>query len=252
MIMLGMESKRIIAVIPARYQSTRFPGKPLAMILGKTMIQWVYERTSLAKAIDTVYVATDDERIYSHVKEFGGNAIMTGECSCGTDRVYQAVKDIDCDIIINVQGDEPTIVPDEINEIVSAFENNDVQMVTLKKKIKKEEEINNTNIVKVVCDNNNDALYFSRSRIPFSDRSDIPFDYYRHIGVYGYTKSFLKTFVDLPPSENEKIEKLEQLRALDNGYKIRTIETLYDNIGVDIEADIAGVEEKLKDMLQNE
>ena len=152
--------KNIVAVNPARFQSSRFPGKPLAMIAGKPMIQRVYEQVKQAVGIDEVVVATDDERIYNTVRQFNGKAVMTGECSCGTERVYEATKDNICNIVINVQGDEPLIKPKMIEELVSVFANNDVVMATLCKEIVDENEVNNPNIVKVIRDKNDDALYF--------------------------------------------------------------------------------------------
>ena len=237
---------KAIAVIPARYNSSRFPGKPLAEILGKPMIQWVYEGVSKAEKIESVYVATDDTRIFDCVERFDGNAIMTGDCHCGTDRVYQASKGIDCDVIINVQGDEPMIVAQEIDDLVSLFENDNVQMATLRKRITDTTEIDNPNIVKIVVDLFDNALYFSRSRIPFAGRARQEVYYYRHIGIYGYRKDFLKQFVELEESPNERIEKLEQMRALDNGFKIKTMETQYEGIGVDIKEDIGKVEMYMK------
>ena len=240
--------KNIVAVIPARYQSSRFPGKPLAMIAGKPMIQRVYEQVKQAVGIDEVVVATDDERIYNTVRQFNGKAVMTGECSCGTERVYEATKDNICNIIINVQGDEPLIKPKMIEELVSVFANNDVVMATLCKEIVDENEVNNPNIVKVIRDKNDDALYFSRYPIPFNrdGRNDIK--YYKHIGIYGYTKDFLKEYVSMEKSSLEIAENLEQLRVLENGYKIKIKETIYDSIGVDRQEDIIKIEEALREI----
>lgn len=240
--------KNIVAVIPARYQSSRFPGKPLAMIAGKPMIQRVYEQVKQAVGIDEVVVATDDERIYNTVRQFNGKAVMTGECSCGTERVYEATKDNICNIVINVQGDEPLIKPKMIEELVSVFANNDVVMATLCKEIVDENEVNNPNIVKVIRDKNDDALYFSRYPIPFNrdGRNDIK--YYKHIGIYGYTKDFLKEYVSMEKSSLEIAENLEQLRVLENGYKIKIEETIYDSIGVDRQEDIIKIEEALREI----
>lgn len=240
-------NEKIIAMIPARYQSSRFPGKPLVRILGKPMIQWVYERTARARGIAEVYVATDDIRIYDIVKEFGGLAIMTGECSCGSDRIYQAGKNISYDIMINVQGDEPTINPNEIEELIDAFSEKDVYMATLKKKITSFAEIDNSNVVKVVTNKLDNALLFSRCAIPFDRENTGNITYYKHIGIYGYRRDFLEIFVNLPKSRLEEIEKLEQLRVLENNYKIKVLETQYETIGVDIEEHISLVEQKLKE-----
>ncbi len=237
---------KMIAIIPARYSSSRFPGKPLAIICGKPMIQWVYERVASVQEVESVYVATDDMRIYDSVMRFGGRAVMTGECSCGTDRVYQACKDIEGDIIINVQGDEPLIRPEMINDLITAFQDPEVQMATLKKKITDIEEAENPNVVKVITDRFGDALYFSRFAIPYDREKTGKTDRYKHIGVYGYKRTFLERFVSLPQTELEKTECLEQLRALENGYKIRVKETSYQSIGVDQPSDIDRVEEQMK------
>ena len=237
---------KIVSIIPARYQSSRFPGKPLALIAGKPMIQWVYERVKTVQQISEVYVATDDQRIYDCVKLFGGKAIMTGECVCGSDRVYQACKDINCEIVLNIQGDEPMIKTEMIQDLISAFNDPSVQMATLKKEIFTESDINNPNIAKLIIDENNNAIYFSRSTIPYNrdNRDDV--HYFKHIGVYGYTKEFLKKFVEMRQSSLEKAEQLEQLRAIENGYKIRVIETQYQSIGVDLPEHIKVVEDEMK------
>ena len=239
-------NKNVIAVIPARYQSSRFPGKPLALIAGKPMIQWVYEKVKKVQEISEVYVATDDQRIFDCVNRFGGKAIMTGECVCGSDRVYQACKDIDCEIVLNIQGDEPMIKTEMIQDLISAFNDPSVQMATLKKEIFTESDINNPNIAKLITDENNNAIYFSRSTIPYNrdNRDDV--HYFKHIGVYGYKKEFLKKFVEMPQSSLEKAEQLEQLRAIENGYKIRVIETQYQSIGVDLPEHIKVVEDEMK------
>ena len=244
--------KKIIAIIPSRYGSSRFPGKPLAKILDKPMIQWVYERVSSVSEISDVYVATDDSRIYDVVVGFGGKAIMTGECACGTDRIYQAACNIsggdydslDADIILNIQGDEPSIKIEMIEDLISAFEDSSVQMATLKKEISSDEDENNPNMVKVTTDANGDAIYFSRSAIPYNrDNNDV--SYYKHIGVYGYTRDMLKTFVNWDRTSLEVAENLEQLRAVENGVKIRTIDTKHQSIGVDLPEHIELVEKEL-------
>lgn len=240
------EKNKIIAIIPARYQSSRFPGKPLAVISGKPMIQRVYEQVSGVPEIAEVYVATDDRRIYDAVESFGGRVVMTGECACGSDRVYQACKDIEADIVLNIQGDEPMIKTQMIQDLIGAFNDPEVQMATLKKEIISESDINNPNIAKVITDINNDAIYFSRSTIPYNRDGGETVKYYKHIGVYGYTKRFLKTFVELPQSSLEKSEQLEQLRAIENGCKIRVIETQYQSIGVDLPEHIAIVEAEME------
>lgn len=238
--------EKILAIIPARYESSRFPGKPLAEICGKPMIQWVYERVSSVEEIQEVYVATDDARIVEAVEAFSGNAIMTGKCACGTDRVYQACKDMDADIVINVQGDEPLIRPKMIQDLIQAFEDEDVQMATLKKRIELEEEENNPNVVKVIVDKFDNAIYFSRFSMPYN-REGILLDKYKHIGIYGYRKAFLEKFVSLQQGPLERAECLEQLRALENGYKIRVNTTNYQTIGVDRQDDISRVIQQIKE-----
>lgn len=238
--------KRIVAIIPARYHSSRFPGKSLAEIAGKSMIQRVYEQVKQVNDIDEIIVATDDERIYSAVLRFNGNAVMSGECSCGTERVYEAVKDYPYDIVINIQGDEPLIKPEMINELITVFEDNNVEMATLCKEITEKADIDNPNIVKVVRNKDDDALYFSRHPIPFNrdKRNDIK--YFKHIGIYGYKKSFLKKYIQTEKTLLETAENLEQLRVLENGYKIKVKETRYDCIGVDVPEDILKIEKEIR------
>lgn len=240
--------KNVVAVLPARYQSSRFPGKPLAMIAGKTMIQRVYEQVRQAAGISRVVVATDDERIYDAVKHFSGEAVMTGICSCGTERVYEAIKDYPCDIVINVQGDEPLIKPEMINELIAVFEDGNVDMATLCKEITETADINNPNIVKVVRDKNDNALYFSRYPVPFNrdGRSDVR--YFKHVGIYGYKKDFLKEYVQTEKTLLETAENLEQLRVLESGYKIKVKETMYDSIGVDTPEDVLKIEKEIKNV----
>lgn len=233
--------KRIIAVIPARFASSRFPGKPLADILGKPMIRRVYERVSETGAFSDVIVATDDERIKKEVERFGGHAVMTGECACGTERVYEASKDIEADIVVNIQGDEPLIKKEMILDLLRGFDDRQPGMVTLRKLIENDKEVENTNVVKVVTDINGDAVYFSRHAIPFN-RGDKKIDYYKHIGIYGYTQDFLMRFVSLPETYLERAEKLEQLRAIENGMKIKVVDTKYDSLGVDTAEQLHEVE----------
>ncbi|MCI9401944.1 MAG: 3-deoxy-manno-octulosonate cytidylyltransferase [Lachnospiraceae bacterium] len=237
--------KNIVAVIPARYQSSRFLGKPLVMIAGKLMIQRVYEQVKKSERISRVIVATDDKRIYNAVHQFQGEVVMTGECSCGTERVYEVVRHYLCDIVINIQGDEPLIKPEMIDELVAEFDDDNVLMATLCKEITSDADINNPNIVKVVRDKNEDALYFSRYPIPYNrdQRNDVK--YFKHIGIYGYRKDFLKEYVKMSSTSLETVENLEQLRVLENGYKIRVRETSYDSIGVDIPEDILKIEKEI-------
>ncbi|NQT95462.1 MAG: 3-deoxy-manno-octulosonate cytidylyltransferase [Candidatus Omnitrophica bacterium] len=241
-----------VGIIPARYHATRFEGKVLAIISGKPMIQHVWERAKKAHTLDDLIVAADDERIIKVVEEFGGKAIFTSKSHpSGTDRLREIANPLDVDIVVNIQGDEPLLHHSMIDHLVSALiEDKELVMATLMRKLDNPRDIEDPNIVKVVVDKNNIALYFSRSRIPFIRDEDIAHSsrrlpYYKHIGLYAYTKDFLFTFANLPPSSLEKYEKLEQLRALENGYKIKVIETKYDTIGVDTPQDLEIVKERL-------
>lgn len=238
--------EKIIAVIPARYQSSRFPGKPLALIAGKPMIQRVYERVRQVERIEKVVVATDDQRIYDAVLAFGGEAVLTGECSCGTERVYEAVKKDCCDIVINVQGDEPLIHPQVISELIDIMLKKNVPMATLCKEFKSQEDIINPNIVKVIMDLQGNAIYFSRHPIPYNRDNIAGIRYFKHIGMYGYRKEFLGRYINMSRSPLECAENLEQLRVLENGYKIAVAETQYDSIGVDLPEHIQRIEELLE------
>lgn len=237
--------KRIVAVIPARYQSSRFPGKPLSLIAGKIMIQWVYEQVKKVAGMDEVIVATDDERIYNEVRQFQGIAVMTGECNCGTERVYKAIQGYQCDIVINVQGDEPLIKPEMINELIDVFSDDGVIMATLCKEITKFEDLHNPNIVKVVRDKKENAIYFSRYSIPYDRDAQRNVKYFKHIGIYGYKKDFLKEYIQMEKTPLEMAENLEQLRILENGYKIRVKETKYDSMGVDTPEDVCKIEKEM-------
>jgi len=232
------------AIIPARFGSTRFPGKPLALIKGKPMIQWVYENTAASNLVDNTIVATDSEEIRNAVCGFGGEAVMTSsDHETGTDRVAEAAENIDAELIINVQGDEPVLPAAAIEEAVLPLVNDStIQMGTLKTKILKKEEISDTNIVKVITDINDFALYFSRSVIPFYRDCNNQVDFYRHIGLYVYRKDFLFKVSKMEQTLLEKAEKLEQLRVLENGYSIMVKETDYYPVGVDVPDDILRVE----------
>ncbi len=249
---------QVIAVIPSRYESSRFPGKPLASILGKPMIQWVYEAVSSVPEVDRTYVATDDERIYEAVESFGGRAIMTGLCACGTDRIYQAIENLlgqkdddsacleldDTDIIVNIQGDEPAIAREMVQDLIHGFDEGSPRFVTLRKEMDPE-DIDNPNTVKVICDMNSDAIYFSRHAIPYN-RDGVDVTYYKHVGAYAYRPSFLAEFVHWERTSLEIAENLEQLRAVEHGVKIRTVETKYQSVGVDLPEHIPLVEEALR------
>lgn len=240
--------KKIIAIIPSRYGSSRFPGKPLAKILDKPMVQWVYERVTKINEIEKAYVATDDQRIYDAVLDFGGNAIMTSDKhESGSDRVNEAIASLDDipDIVLNIQGDEPMIRADMIESLIRAFDDESVCMATLKKKILLKEEIENPNIAKVITNNVDDAVYFSRSIIPYDRDGLTNTSYFKHIGIYAYTTDFLRIFSSLGTSFLERTEQLEQLRAIENGYKIRVVETEHQSIGVDLPNHIKIIEKEL-------
>ena len=241
---------KILGVIPARYASTRFEGKPLKDINGHTMIEWVYKRAENAD-IDKLVVATDDERIFNNVKNFGGNAVMTSkEHENGTSRIIEVINTPeynDFDFIINIQGDEPLIDIKSINLLADNYRKEKSEIVTLKKEFNKNENVENPNIVKVVTDFNDNAIYFSRSVIPYERNSVENFKYYKHIGIYGYTSKFLNELKNLKEGILEKIESLEQLRFIENGYKIKVLETVSEVIGVDTEEDLKEVIKYIKE-----
>lgn len=243
---------KIVAIIPSRYGSTRFPGKPLALIKGKPMIQWVYENVKKVEQVSEVYVATDDERIYNRVVGFGGNVLMTSvNHTCGTDRLAECadiLKLDDEDIVLNIQGDEPTIRKEMICDLISTFDSPEVYMGTLKKKIIKEDELDNPNVVKVISDVNDYAIYFSRYSIPYvrEEKNKAEIDHYKHIGAYGYKKWFLMQFSRMQKTRFEISESLEQLRVIENGYKISIKETQYETIGVDTPDQIEEAEEMVE------
>lgn len=241
---------KILGVIPSRYASTRFEGKPLKDINGNTMIEWVYKRAENAD-IDKLVVATDDERIFNTVKKFGGNAVMTSkEHENGTSRIIEVINTPeynDFDFIINIQGDEPLIDIKSINLLADNYRKEKSEIVTLKKEFNKNENIENPNIVKVITDFNDNAVYFSRSVIPYERNSMKNFKYYKHIGIYGYTSKFLNELKSLKEGILEKIESLEQLRFIENGYKIKVLETVSEVIGVDTEEDLKEVIKYIKE-----
>ncbi len=242
---------RVIGVIPARYKSSRLAGKPLADIHGKTMVQHVYERAKLAKNLDDVLVATDDERIYRAVEAFGGKVVMTSaEHRSGTDRVAEAIASDPADVVVNVQGDEPMLDPVMLEEVVAPFrEGTSVGLVTLKKEVFEESEFADPGVVKVVTDPDGIALYFSRSLIPFPRARTPHFRVFEHLGVYAYTRACLLKMASLPVSPLEDIESLEQLRALENKMPILVIETRskMHSISVDTLEDLERVREALRE-----
>jgi 3-deoxy-manno-octulosonate cytidylyltransferase (CMP-KDO synthetase) len=248
---------KVLGVIPARYASTRFEGKALADLLGKPMIQHVYERAIRAKTLDGLVVATDDPRIFEAVKRFGGQVVMTAEHPTGTDRIAEIARRAEGEaheILVNVQGDEPLIEPAMIDEAVEPLlRSSEIDVGTLVHRIHSEDEYINPNVVKVVVDRSWFAMYFSRSPIPHikgrrgwrSVSDDIPV--YRHVGLYVYRRHALLDFADLPPSTFEMLEGLEQLRFLENGHRVKVVETNYESVGVDTPEDLAKVRRVMSD-----
>ena len=230
---------RAVGVIPARYASSRFPGKPLADLRGRPLVQHVYERARRSKTLARVVVATDDLRIRDAVVAFGGEVQLTGlHHPSGTDRVAEVAASLSCEIVVNIQGDEPLIEPPMIDEAVSPFfVESDLIMGTVCRRLEKEEEWQSPHVVKVVRDRRGFALYFSRAPIPYA-RVQGRHSYYKHIGLYVYRREFLLTLASLAPTPLEETEQLEQLRALEYGYPIRVVETKYDSIGVDTPEDL--------------
>jgi len=234
-----------LGIIPARYASTRFPGKPLVDIAGKTMIQRVYEQACSSSSLDKVVIATDDDRIIHEVKRFGGEYALTrADHQSGTDRCAEVAMNFQgFDVIINIQGDEPYIDPAQIDLLSSCFEDPQVRLATLVKKIHNTEELFNQNIPKVILNADQEALYFSRQTIPFLRNTDPKdwlntFQYYKHIGIYGYTTETLLQITRLKPSALELAESLEQLRWLENGYRIKTKVTDLETIAIDTPQDL--------------
>jgi len=244
-----------IVVIPARYSSTRLPGKPLVSLAGKPMVQRVWERARAASLVSRTIIATDDERILQAVASFGGEAVMTrAEHRSGTERVAEVAATIaadDDEIFVNVQGDEPLIEPQVIDKVIEAVDaEEEVSVATLMVPIAKPSDIMDPNIVKVVLDFNDDALYFSRAPIPWvRDRgSPVHAQHWKHLGLYAFRRAALLDFPTLPQGVLERVEQLEQLRWIENLYKIRVVETKHDSISVDVPEDVARVEELLKEM----
>lgn len=247
-------NKKVLAIIPARYGSSRFPGKPLVQIQGKSMIQRVVEQAQSCSALNEVIVATDDQRIHDHVLTFGGKVMMTqSKHKSGTDRCGEVLSKCDpsIDIVVNIQGDEPFIHPDQITQLVQVFENERIDISTLAKPITHEKELHNPNVVKVVKQKNSLALYFSRNPIPFLRDQEVwtqKHTYYKHIGIYAFRAHVLKELVQLPLGLLEQAECLEQLRWLENSFNIHVGLTEHENIGIDTPEDL----EKLNNMIQNQ
>jgi 3-deoxy-manno-octulosonate cytidylyltransferase (CMP-KDO synthetase) len=238
---------RFVGVVPARFASTRLPGKPLLQIAGKPLIQWVYEAASQASCLEQILVATDDERILRTVLEFGGRAVMTrSDHQSGTDRVAEVATCVDADVFVNVQGDEPLMPASTIEAVCRPFFSNpELQISTARIRIADQEEAEKPQVVKVVTDAAGRALYFSRSLIPFARRE--PATWYKHIGIYAYRRRFLLSLPELKPSPLETTECLEQLRFLENGHTIQVVEVTEDSLGIDTPEDL----ERVRPLLQN-
>ena len=252
-----MTRPSVIAIIPARYGSTRFPGKALAPIKGKPMIQWVYEGARRSSLLDRVIVATDDVRIAGVVRSFGGEALMTSpDHATGTDRIAEAAQSIDCALVVNVQGDEPLIHPEMIDEAVRPLAADpSIPLGTVATAIRDGRELADPNVVKVVCDAEGFALYFSRAPIPWDrdrwqNRSSVaeqgvPAACRKHIGLYVYRREFLLAFAGMPQTPLEQLEKLEQLRALERGHRIKVVTTQHESFGVDIPDDLGKILQRI-------
>jgi 3-deoxy-manno-octulosonate cytidylyltransferase (CMP-KDO synthetase) len=240
---VNSSSLTVVAIIPARYESSRFPGKALADIGGHPMIEHVYRRASSARGVDQVIVATDDRRIADAVSAFGGQVRMTSaDHPSGTDRLAEVAADLACDIVVNVQGDEPLIEPAMIEEAVAPVAADPgLQMATLRRRIEDPAELQDPNVTKVVVDREGYALYFSRAPIPFTRAGCLPAPAWRHVGLYVYRRECLLRLTALPPTAMEQAEALEQLRALEYGIRIKAVETAHDSIGVDTLDDLARV-----------
>lgn len=247
---------KVVAVIPARWASKRFEGKVLADLCGKPMLQWVWERVNKADKVDEVIIACDDKRIYQACESFGAKPVVTSEEHVsGSDRIAEAIEGIDADIVINIQGDEPLIRSELIDDLAYALMNDDLcNMATAIKSIKTEKELNDPNVVKVVIDAHDYALYFSRSVIPYNrDKGPLGTEaYWKHLGIYAYRKDFLLHYSRWPKSFLEGVEKLEQLRVLEAGQKIKTVETQYESYGVDTLEDLSRVAEIIKREMYND
>jgi len=242
-----------VGIIPARYGSVRFEGKLLAELCGKPVIQHTWESAKKSKSIEDLIIATDDKRIYRTARSFGAKVVYTSPAhQSGSDRLTEVASSVEAKVIVNIQADEPFIHPSMIDDVVSPFlKDKTIYMTTLCHKIKDPYEIVDPNVVKVVMDRKGFALYFSRAPIPYALRHETRVtSCYKHIGLYAYTKDFLFTFKSLPQTRLEKHEKLEQLRVIENGYKIKVLETKFDTIGIDTPEDLQKAVEIMKDSKQ--
>ena len=245
-----MKKNKIIAIIPARYEASRFPGKLMQLLGEKTVITTTYQNVVETGLFDEVFVATDSEIIFNEIKNVGGKALMTGQHETGSDRIAEAVQNIDCDIVVNVQGDEPFLKTEPLKQLISVFEADDqkeISLASLKIHLTEKQEIENPNNVKVITDKDGFALYFSRSVIPYP-REEKGVKYFKHIGVYAFRREALLNFAKLPMKPLEIAEKIECLRYLEYGMKIKMIETNFVGVGIDIPEDL----EKAREILRNQ
>lgn len=245
---------KIIAVIPARYEASRFPGKLMQKLGEKTVIATTYENVRATGLFCEVFVATDSKEIFQEIEKSGGKAVITGKHETGSDRIAEAVKNLDCDIAVNVQGDEPFLKKEPLQQLIDVFIEDDmhhISLASLKIKLKNQEEIENPNNVKVITDNQDFALYFSRSVIPYHREKSIPGNYYKHVGVYAFRKDALLKFSSLEMTPLETLEKIECLRYLENGMKIKMVETDFVGVGIDVPEDLEKARAILKELHNN-
>ena len=241
--------EEVVGVIPARYRSVRFPGKPLALLRGKPLIQWVWEGARKARRLNRLLVATDDALIAETVRRFGGEAVMTPpHLPSGTDRVWAAVRGTKARIAVNIQGDEPLVRPAMVDRLVEALQRRpQAGMATLRYRMKGPKDYTNPNVVKVITDEKGWALYFSRSPVPHFRKAKTDFIWYKHLGLYAYRRPVLERFIQWLPSALERAEQLEQLRALEHGVKMQVVDSPAHTVGVDTPEDLERVERLLKD-----
>ena len=245
---------KIIAVIPARYEASRFPGKLMQILDDKTVISTTYQNVVATNLFDEVFVATDSEIIFNEIVNNSGKAVMTGQHETGSDRIAEAVQSIDCDIVINVQGDEPFLKTEPLKQLINVFNNDqkkEISLASLKIKLSETEEIENPNNVKVITDLNDFALYFSRSVIPYHREKSIDAEYFKHIGVYAFRREALIRFSNLEMTPLEKLEKIECIRYLENGMKIKMIETDFVGVGIDVPEDLEKARQILGETNEN-
>lgn len=243
---------KIIAVIPARYEASRFPGKLMQILGEKTVIATTYENVVETGLFEEVFVATDSEIIFKEIENIGGKSVMTGNHETGSDRIAEAIENIDCDIVINVQGDEPFLKLEPLQQLIEVFKNDEkgeISLASLKIKFTEKAEIENPNNVKVITDQNGFAIYFSRSVIPYPRETSVTAEYFKHIGVYAFRKNALLNFAKLPMTPLEIAEKIECIRYLECGMRIKMIETDFVGVGIDVPEDLEKAREILKNKL---